>query len=67
MGESEIARKRLEIDSDVKAVVSSGNFGDAVASNIEEQGFKAFLKKPYNYNLDRQCDVLKKVLNAKSR
>ncbi len=48
MGGAETLEKLLEIDPDVKAVVSSGYSDDAVTANYREQGFRAFLKKPYD-------------------
>jgi len=48
MGGMETMRKLVEIDPNVKAVVSSGYSDDAVLSNYREYGFRAFLKKPYN-------------------
>jgi PAS domain S-box-containing protein len=48
IGGTETIRKLLTIDPDVKAVVSSGYSDDAALSNYREQGFKAFLKKPYD-------------------
>lgn len=49
MGGMETIQKLLEIDPSVKAVVSSGYSDDPSAAHYEEHGFKAFLKKPYNY------------------
>jgi DNA-binding NtrC family response regulator len=51
-------QKLTDIDPDVKAVVSSGYSDDAALSNYREQGFKAFLKKPYN------MEELQNTLNA---
>jgi PAS domain S-box-containing protein len=48
LGGMETLRKLLEINPDIKAVVSSGYSDDAALSNYREQGFRAFLKKPYN-------------------
>lgn len=48
MGGVETLNKLLEIDPDIKAVVSSGYSGDAALSNYRELGFRAFLKKPYH-------------------
>jgi len=48
MGGAETVRKLLEIDPGVKAVVSSGYSDDATMSNHLAQGFKAYLKKPYD-------------------
>lgn len=43
----ETLRQLIELDPDVKAVVSSGYSEDAALANYQEHGFKAFLKKPY--------------------
>lgn len=56
MGGAETIRKLLEIDPDVKAVISSGYSDDGVAAKYLEQGFKAFLKKPYD--VEQLRDVL---------
>jgi CheY-like chemotaxis protein len=58
MGGLETLRKLMEIDPDVKAVVSSGYSDDASLSNYRERGFRAFLKKPYN------MEGLQSTLNA---
>jgi len=48
MGGIDTLHKLVEIDRDVKAIVSSGYSDDAALSNYHKQGFRAFLKKPYN-------------------
>ena len=48
MGGLETMRKLVEIDPDVKAVVSSGYSGDEVLSDYREHGFRAVLAKPYS-------------------
>jgi signal transduction histidine kinase/ActR/RegA family two-component response regulator len=48
MGGAETLRKLAELDPEVKAVVSSGYSDDAALSNYREQGFRMFLKKPYD-------------------
>jgi CheY-like chemotaxis protein len=48
MGGAETGEKLLEIDPEVKAIVSSGYSDDAVTAIYREKGFKAILKKPYN-------------------
>jgi CheY-like chemotaxis protein len=58
MGGMETLRKLAEIDPGVKAVVSSGYSDDAALSNHLEQGFQAFLKKPYD------MEELQRTLNA---
>ena len=57
MGGAETIRKLLTIDPAVKAVVSSGYSDDTVAADHQKEGFKAFLKKPYD------IDALREVLN----
>jgi two-component system cell cycle sensor histidine kinase/response regulator CckA len=57
MGGSETLQKLLELDPGVKAIVSSGYSDDFAMTNYEKQGFKAFLKKPYN------VDALRVMLN----
>jgi PAS domain S-box-containing protein len=56
-GEATI-QKILEIDPDVKAVVSSGYEDSPIISNYRAYGFSAFLNKPY------KIDALKDCLNA---
>jgi CheY-like chemotaxis protein len=50
MGGGETIGKLLEIDPNVKAVVSSGYSDDTALARYRKQGFKAFLKKPYSLN-----------------
>lgn len=61
MGGVEAMRRLLEIDPNVKAVVTSGYSHDAVISRYLEHGFKAFLKKPYN--VDQMREVLNTLLS----
>ncbi len=58
MGGAETVRKLLEINPDVKAVVSSGYSDDSAFSDYREQGFRTFLKKPYDIK------ELQETLNA---
>ncbi len=48
MGGAEAVKKLLAVDPRVAAVVSSGYSDDAGIAGYLEQGFKAFLKKPYD-------------------
>ena len=47
MGGVEAIKRLLEIDSEVKVIVSSGNVDDPILKNFEEYGFSAFLLKPF--------------------
>ncbi len=47
-----------EIDPAVRAIVSSGYSDDAVTSSYRQQGFRAFLKKPYD------VEALREALNS---
>jgi two-component system cell cycle sensor histidine kinase/response regulator CckA len=62
MGGAETLQKLLEIDPGVKAAVSSGYYDDELLSKYREQGFKTFLKKPYN--VDGLRRTLEGLLNS---
>jgi two-component system cell cycle sensor histidine kinase/response regulator CckA len=62
MGGLETLRKLVEIDPDVKAVVSSGYSDDAAIADYMSQGFKASLKKPYDVKALR--NMLNKMLSS---
>ena len=47
MGGKEAINKFLEIDPEVKAIVSSGYSDDPVLSNFQEYGFKGMMPKPF--------------------
>ena len=47
MGGKEAIGKLLEIDHEVKAIVSSGYSDDPVLSNFQEYGFKGMMPKPF--------------------
>ena len=47
MGGKKTIRKLLEIDPEVKAIVSSGYSNDSVMTNFRQCGFKSFITKPY--------------------
>ncbi len=47
MGGKEAIEKLLEIDPEVKAIVSSGYSDDPVLANFQEYGFKGMIPKPF--------------------
>ncbi len=57
-GGRETLKDLYQIDPDVRAVVSSGYSDDSAIASYREQGFKAVLNKPYNF------DKLRETLNA---
>ena len=62
MGGKETIEKLLEIDRDVKAVVSSGYSEDPVLSNFEEYGFRGVVSKPYK--VEQLSEVLHRVMSG---
>jgi len=51
MGGKEAMNKLLEIDPEIKAIVSSGYSNDPVMANFQEYGFKGRLGKPFEFEL----------------
>jgi PAS domain S-box-containing protein len=49
MGGKEAIEKLLDIDSEVKAIVSSGYSDDPVMSNFQEYGFMGMIPKPFEF------------------
>ena len=47
MGGKEAINKLLEIDPEIKAIVSSGYSDDPVLANFQEYGFKGMMPKPF--------------------
>ncbi len=60
MGGEEAISKLLEIDPEVKAIVSSGNFDDPIMANCKKYGFSAVLRKPCK--IDELDKTLQKVI-----
>lgn len=58
MGGKEAIQKLLEIDPNVKAIVSSGYSNEPVLSNYRQYGFSAVVSKPY------EIQKLSKVIQA---
>lgn len=64
MGGRKTIEKLLEIDPNVKAIVSSGYSNDQVIANFHDYGFSGFLPKPYA--VEDLCKALQQLLNSKS-
>jgi len=65
MGGKEAINKLLEIDPEVKAIVSSGYSDDPVLANFQEYGFKGMMSKPFeSLTLSK---VLHEVLHGKGK
>jgi CheY-like chemotaxis protein len=60
MGGKQAMEKLMELDPQIKAVVSSGYSNDPTMANHELYGFKGIVAKPYN--LDELNQVLQRVL-----
>jgi PAS domain S-box-containing protein len=58
LGGLETIERLLEIDPDVRAIVSSGYSDNAVVADFQKYGFKASLNKPYKF------EDLRDTLNA---
>ncbi|MFC1839844.1 PAS domain S-box protein, partial [Thermodesulfobacteriota bacterium] len=63
MGGKEAINKLLEINPEVKAIVSSGYSDDPVLANFQEYGFKSMMPKPFESQSLSQ--VLYEVLKGK--
>jgi PAS domain S-box-containing protein len=65
MGGKEAINKLLEIDPEVKAIVSSGYSDDPVLANFQKYGFKGMMPKPFeSLSLSK---VLHEVLQGKGK
>lgn len=55
MGGQETMRRLLEIDPDIKAIVSSGYSNSPIMANFMDYGFKGIIKKPFNIHGLSEC------------
>ncbi len=65
MGGKEAIKKLVDIDLEVKAIVSSGYSDDPVLSNFQEYGFKGMMPKPFESR--SLSKVLHEVLQGKGK
>ncbi|MBN2288414.1 MAG: PAS domain S-box protein [Candidatus Glassbacteria bacterium] len=65
MGGKDTIRKLLEIDPEVKAIVSSGYSNDPVIANFRKYGFTGVVRKPYK--IERLSDELQSILEARTK
>ncbi|GAG16500.1 unnamed protein product, partial [marine sediment metagenome] len=63
MGGTETVGKLLEIDPEVKAVVSSGYSNDPIISDSHKYGFSGIATKPYK--IEELEEVIQKVMAGK--
>jgi len=59
LGGKETIQKLLEIDPEVKAIVSSGYSSDPIMANFKKHGFSGFIAKPYE--IKQLSETLHKV------
>ena len=62
IGGKEAIKSLIEIDSNVKAIVSSGYSSDPVMANYRDYGFSAVLSKPYR--LQEMSTVLQELIKG---
>ncbi|HMY37268.1 MAG TPA: response regulator, partial [bacterium] len=64
MGGKETIKKLLEIDPNVRAVVSSGYSNDPIMADHKSYGFKGYIIKPFQVDAFRQ--LIHDVINDKN-
>ncbi len=62
MGGKEAVKKLIEIDPEVKAIVSSGYSSDPVMTNFRQHGFAGIITKPYQ--VSELSEKVKNVLQG---
>ena len=63
LGGAETIPELLKIDSDVKAVVSSGYSNDPVMANFKDYGFAGVVSKPFTKN--QLAEILNKIFEER--
>ena len=64
MGGKETIKQLLDMDADVRAIVSSGYSNDPVLSDYSRYGFRQVVSKPYR--IQDLSEALKAVLSSKT-
>jgi CheY-like chemotaxis protein len=62
MGGREAIKRLLEIDPEIKAIVSSGYSNDPVISEYREYGFSGFVTKPYK--IQELSEILNRIIRG---
>lgn len=62
MGGKEAIKKLIELDPEVKTIVSSGYSNDPVMSDYKQYGFHGVIAKPYQ--IEELSDTLSKVIET---
>ena len=63
IGGKEVIKKLIEIDPEVKAIVSSGYSNDPVMADYQKYGFRGVVAKPYD--IRELSEILSKVITGK--
>ena len=61
MGGKEAVQELLEIDPEIKAIVSSGFSEDSVVTDFQRYGFRGVIEKPYHFEELR--DLLSRLMS----
>lgn len=64
MGGKEVIKNLLEIDPEVKAIVSSGYSNDPIMADYEKYGFSGSIAKPYG--IEKLNKILHQVMTGMS-
>lgn len=62
MGGGEAIKKLLEIDPEVRAIVSSGYSNNPIMANFKDYGFKGMVSKPFHF--DEMQKILESILHS---
>jgi len=65
MGGKETIRKLIEIDPDVKGIVSTGYSNDPIVTDFRESGFRGVLTKPYS--IDKLGKTLHEIISGEQK